>query len=276
MGRRDDTSCVGVGCAGFLAMAVFVVVGALLAQPVVMADLLAAQTPPRELRGAGEHVAAYGVSVVTAAVLAAFSSRGRITAWWVLLGRTVLYLAAGWSAMVWIDVQVDSPNYNVRSLAVTGTTGVAAFAVHRGIRWWDAYRTSRSPGSLLGRRPARGEVWLAMVPYRESDRRAQHYCVVLRARAGYAEVLQITSKNKDGRTDHIRIPNKGWDRVSGRDHWVEAGVAPRLVPYADFLKSRPQGRCPLGTWRLLRAAGPSAPSRGRVRGVWSRVARRLG
>lgn len=252
-------------------------VGALLAQPVVMADLLAAQTPPQKLRGAGEHVAAYGVSVVTAAVLAGFSSRGRTTPWWVLLGRTALYLAAGWSAMMWVDAQVDSPYYNIRSLAVTGTTGLVAFAVHRLIRWWDAYRTSRSPGSRFARRPAGGEVWLAMVPYRESEQRSQHYCVVLRARAGHAEVLQITSKNKDGRSDHIRMPNRGWDRVTGRDHWVESGVAPRLVPYADFLKSRPQGRCPRGTWRRLRAARPIVSAReGRVHSVWSRVTRRLG
>ncbi|MFK4596031.1 hypothetical protein [Streptomyces pristinaespiralis] len=270
MARRDDTSCAGIGCAGFLILVVCVVVGSLLAQPVLIPDLLSVQTPPQKLSGAGQYLAVYGVSVVTAAVLAVFSGRSRRFVWWVVLGRTALYLGAGWSAMLWAEAQVDSPYWNIRGLAVSGATGVAAFVVHRGIRWWDAARANRAPGSRLGRRPARGEVWLAMVPYRESDQAAQHYCVVLRTRAGHAEVLQITSKNKDGRADHIRIPNAGWDHVSGRDHWVEIGVPPRPVPYPDFLKSRPQGRCHRATWRQLRASAPAGATGGRRRALLSR------
>ncbi|MFE6837389.1 hypothetical protein ACFVFI_21470 [Streptomyces sp. NPDC057705] len=47
------------------------------------------------------------------------------------------------------------------------------------------------------------------------------------------------------------MPNDGWDKHSGRDHWVESGLSPRRVDYRMFLTSRPQGRCPAPVWREL-------------------------
>ncbi|GGR18063.1 hypothetical protein GCM10010282_07760 [Streptomyces roseolus] len=32
---------------------------------------------------------------------------------------------------------------------------------------------------------------------------------------------------KDDRIDHLRIPDEGWDHVSGRAHRVERGLPPR-------------------------------------------------
>ncbi len=91
-----------------------------------------------------------------------------------------------------------------------------------------------------------------MVPLREDPaRQLRHYCVVLAVHPGHAEVAQITTKDKDGRSDHIRMPNDGWDKASGRAHWVEFGRPPRRVDYGMFLKSRPQGRCPAPVWRQL-------------------------
>ncbi|WP_053689184.1 hypothetical protein [Streptomyces sp. WM6372] len=108
-------------------------------------------------------------------------------------------------------------------------------------------------------RPRPGEVWLAMVPLREDPgQQLRHYCVVLETGSGTARVAQITSKDKDGRRDHIRIPNHGWDEYSGRSHWVEIGREPRVVPYRGFLKSRPQGRCPDAVWSELQARRPAA------------------
>ncbi|MFD5506658.1 hypothetical protein ACFWIB_02640 [Streptomyces sp. NPDC127051] len=111
----------------------------------------------------------------------------------------------------------------------------------------------------IGARPRPGEVWLAMVPLREDpEQRLRHYCVVLETGSGAARVAQITSKDKDGRRDHIRIPNHGWDEFSGRSHWVEIGREPRVVPYRRFLKFRPQGPCPDAVWSELQARRPAA------------------
>ncbi|WP_215455353.1 hypothetical protein [Streptomyces sp. ATCC 21386] len=134
------------------------------------------------------------------------------------------------------------------------------------MRWWD-------DGGLNGgrRRPAPGEIWHASVPFRESAGEKPHYCVVMRPRLRHVEVLQITSQDKDHRADFVRIPNDGWDSSSGKAHWVEIGLPPRLVPYENFTRTRPKGRCPKPTWRQLRAGrpatGPVRTLRSRVKGV---------
>ncbi|MGW0711827.1 hypothetical protein ACWD4G_38730 [Streptomyces sp. NPDC002643] len=101
-------------------------------------------------------------------------------------------------------------------------------------------------------------MWHARVPYRETQGGKERYCVVLSTRLRHAEVLKITSQNKDSRSDHIRIPNDGWDLTSGKPHWVEIGLPPLIVPYADFTDLRPKGRCPRPTWRQLRSRRPRA------------------
>ncbi|MFG3050885.1 hypothetical protein ACGFZP_08010 [Kitasatospora sp. NPDC048239] len=111
---------------------------------------------------------------------------------------------------------------------------------------------SAAPGPVAGGRvrPAPGQVWVAMVPYRDRAESGRHHCVVLRARSGHAEVLQITRRNKDDRADHIRMSGEGWDRT-GRQSWVEVGLPPRIVPYESFLDGRPLGPCPPTTWRRI-------------------------
>ncbi|MFJ3728157.1 hypothetical protein ACIPYQ_37095 [Streptomyces sp. NPDC090045] len=253
MGRRSDTSCAGIGCAGLL-LVVFVLptVGYLLAVPLTLPDLLAEQTPPQQMHGFAQYLVAYAIPVVVALVLALFASRRRADARWLVPARAAGLLSLVAAALWWTEGEVgDHPVWNVRATAESMAAGLVALAFVVAVRRWDASRGG-PPVAASPRRPAPGEIWLAMVPLREDPaRQLRHYCVVLAAHADHAEVAQITSKDKDGRSDHIRMPNDGWDQYSGRDHWVESGLPPRRVDYRMFLTSRPQGRCPAPVWREL-------------------------
>ncbi|WP_405700165.1 hypothetical protein [Streptomyces sp. NBC_00069] len=243
MARRNNTSCAGIGCAGYLLLNVVGLVGTLLAFPVLMPDLMAQQTPPLKVEGAGQWAVVYGIPVAVACVLVAVAGRGGRVVWWMFLVRVAVMLAAVAAAVTYAEGRVAGQPWNVRMGIEAGAAGFAALVVHLGVRRWD-----RSAGA----RPRPGEVWLAMVPLREDPKRQlRHYCVVLATGPDGARVAQITSKDKDGRRDHVRIPNHGWDEVSGRPHWVEIGREPRVVPHRKFLKSRPQGPCPDAVWSQL-------------------------
>ncbi|MER7823272.1 MULTISPECIES: hypothetical protein [unclassified Streptomyces] len=253
MARRSDTSCGGIGCLGLL-LVLFVLptVGYLLAVPLALPDLLAEQSPPQQLHGFGQYLIVYAIPAVVALLLAVFASRRRTGAWWLVPVRAVALLALVAAVLWWTESRVgEYPVWNVRATAESMAAGLVALAFVVAVRRWDASRGgTRVAGAA--HRPAPGEIWLAMVPLREDPaRQLRHYCVVLAVHPGHAEVAQITTKDKDGRTDHIRIPNDGWDKASGRAHWVEFGRTPRLVDYGMFLKSRPQGRCPAPVWRQL-------------------------
>ncbi|MFF3084404.1 hypothetical protein ACFVRB_05030 [Streptomyces nojiriensis] len=253
MARRSDTSCGGIGCLGLL-LVLFVLptVGYLLAVPLALPDLLAEQTPPQQLHGFGQYLVVYAIPTVVALLLALFASRRRTGAWWLVPARAAALLALVAAALWWTEGEVgDHPVWNVRATAESMAAGLVALAFVVAVRRWDASRGG--PRVTVGtHRPAPGEIWLAMVPLREDPaRQLRHYCVVLAVHPGHAEVAQITTKDKDGRADHIRMPNDGWDKASGRPHWVEFGRTPRRVEYGMFLKSRPQGRCPAPVWRQL-------------------------
>ncbi|NYI04691.1 hypothetical protein [Allostreptomyces psammosilenae] len=220
-------------------------VGHLLAVPVTVFDLMAAQTPPQ--RPDWSVWAAGGaVSVLTALAVAASAGRRRPARWPALLLRTLALLALCTAVTLWIRDAVGTGNWTLGSTLESLGAGVTALLFRGAVRRWERGR------------PMAGEVWLALVPFRDRDEEAQHYCVVLRRRYGHAEVLQITSRNKDARADFIRMPNDGWDVVSGRDHWLEIGLPPRRVPYRKFLKDTPQGPCPRATWRQVRRPRPAA------------------
>ncbi|MFD1852479.1 hypothetical protein ACFSKR_01180 [Kitasatospora cinereorecta] len=173
--------------------------------------------------------------------------------------HTMILLGLCTAVALWMRDVVETDNYTLEAGLESLAAGLTAVLFRRGVRTWER------------KRPLPGEIWLARVPFRDRDEAAPHYCVVVGRRFGHADVLQITSQNKDTRDDFVRIPNVGWDTVSGKDHWLEIGLTPRRVPYVDFLKSRPQGACPRTTWRQIRdrrrkcrAAAPRArePDRG--------------
>ncbi|NXY95181.1 type II toxin-antitoxin system PemK/MazF family toxin [Streptomyces sp. BR123] len=267
MARRDNNSRAGMGCAGYLLLNVVGLVGCLLALPVLLPDLLAGQSPPLKVQGAGQWAVVHGVPVAAACVLTAVAGRGGRFLWRLFLLRAAVLLAAVAGVALYAEARVAGQPWNVRAAVEGLAAGLAALVVHLVVRRWDERR---------GARPLPGEVWLAMVPLREDpERQLRHYCVVLETGSGGAKVAQITSKDKDGRRDHIRIPNTGWDEVSGRPHWVEIGRQPRVVPYRRFLKSRPQGRCPDVVWAQLRARRPVPPVSAGQAGAGARLLRRV-
>ncbi|WP_282697330.1 hypothetical protein [Streptomyces sp. CC208A] len=210
-------------------------VGYFLAVPATFAAVLDAQSPPQKVEGFAQHAFLYGMVVSVAFVVAWVASRGRAFVWWLVGARAVALVAVATLVVGWVEPRVAEASPNARGLAAALAAGAAGFVFWAVVRWWDRNRRHR---------PVAGQIWLARVPFREGGGALPHYCVVLRARWRYAEVLQITTKNKDHRDDHIRIPNQGWDHVSGRDHWVEIGLPPRLVAYQDFEKARPPGPLP--------------------------------
>ncbi|MFE8013283.1 hypothetical protein ACFU3O_11160 [Streptomyces antibioticus] len=251
-----------LGCLGVVLF--LVVVGEFLVLPVWMHDLLAAQTPPQEL-GFGETALLTLGSLLVALVVVWTSVRRRPGMLWAAAGRAVLLLGLCLAAALGVRQQFGTEYWNLLAAAESLAAGATAFGFRRLLRRWERGR------------PQPGEVWLALVPFRDRDEEAQHYCVVVGRGPGHARVLQITSQNKDGRAGFVRMPNDGWDVRSGKDHWMELGPVPREVPYRKFLKEYPQGPCPRPTWRQIRAGYPQEdPLRAvpaGVRRVRGRIAR---
>lgn len=277
MRRRREQSCV-------LTLALlfkWYLVGHLLLVPVVVPGLMAAQSPPQPVDGAALAILA-GISLLTAVVVARVAGRGQPFRWWLLLARTAVLLGLCAAAVALTRSQVEPGalratmeepadpygKWLVTSMLEIPAAGLTAMVFFLVVRWWGRRRVAPLPrGRQSADRPSGpagpiwpepGEIWLAMVPYREgTGEESQHYCVVVSCHEFHAGVLQITSQNKDARRDHIRIPNVGWDEVSGKDHWMELDVPLREVPYEKFLTVSPQGQCPATTWGQIQAAHPA-------------------
>ncbi|MFC5663081.1 hypothetical protein ACFP3U_08810 [Kitasatospora misakiensis] len=246
--------------------------GYLLALPVLLPALMAAQTPPQHTNG-GHLAVLVGVSYTVALLLDRLAARRRrrVAPWVVPVRPAVLAAASSLVAHLVGAYAVPkvfgaqdpaaANGYTLQCLAV----GALAWAWWLGVRAWSGDPVARRParpartGGRPGRssartatvvRPTAGEVWVAMVPFRDRAEAARHYCVVVGTRADYAEVLQITSKDKDHRDDYIRMENEGWDRT-GKPSWIEIGIAPRRVPYESFLADHPQGPCPPDVWQEI-------------------------
>lgn len=271
MRRRREQSCLLTVALLFK----WYVVGHLLLVPVVVPGLMAAQSPPRHVDGAALPILA-GISLLTALVVAWAAGRGQPFRWWLLLARTAVLLGLCAAAVALTRSQVEPgalratmevpadpyAKWMVTSMLEIPAAGLTAMVFFLVVRWWGRRCVAPPP---RGRQsvdrptmPAPGEIWLAMVPYREgTGEESQHYCIVVTCHEHHAGVLQITSQNKDTRRDHIRMPNDGWDEVSGKDHWTEIGIPLREVPYEKFLTVSPQGRCPATTWGQIQAAHPT-------------------
>ncbi|WP_344329799.1 hypothetical protein, partial [Kitasatospora putterlickiae] len=275
------------GCLTVLTLPLFgVLLGYPLAVPVVIPALMRAQTPPQHTTP-GQVAVLVGIAYAVALLVDWLAGRHRRpVARWVVPARAAV-LTAACSLVAHLvgaylvpgvfgaDQDPAAANgYALQCLVV----GVFAWLWRVGVRSWAGdlverprprrtAPTSSRGGTTTATRPAAGEVWVAMVPFRDRAEAARHYCVVVGARAGYAEVLQITSKDKDHRADFIRMENEGWDRT-GKPSWVEIGMTPRRVPYESFLSDHPQGPCPPRIWQeiqrrqaALGAARPPRPPR---------------
>ncbi|MGW0965059.1 hypothetical protein [Streptomyces sp. NPDC002516] len=252
MARRTNTSCLGMAVKGYLLLHLWTAVGYALALPVTLPDLMASQDPPLHVRGPVQYAVLYGVPVVAAAGVALFAARRRSVAPWAVVARAAALLVLGQIAAHWAATRFDAPEWSARATVQCGAAGLTAYLCLVVLRRWDD--RGLPSGS---RRPGPGEVWHAVVPFRDNEGSKERYCVVMRSRPHHVEVLKITSRNKDHRDDHIRMPNHGWDLTSGKEHWVEIGLQPLRVPYQNFTDGRPKGRCPRPVWRRLRSESPA-------------------
>ncbi|MCB5169817.1 hypothetical protein LG634_34080 [Streptomyces bambusae] len=272
----------GSGGTGCLSLAGFFVAGYMLALPAVLPLLM--KPPPDGARPALLLNPWVWLFSLLTAVLLAWMAAGRTSPKerpGLLAAHTALFCAAGAGGAAlgaWLGGRLEPKlrrgmsaedgdflvSFASGLLEITAA-GVLALLVFQGIRSryaprqrpYDGPIAVGSGGPRTGTRtavriqPRPAEVWLAMVPLRDDPTETlKHYCVIVEAYDSYATVVQITSKDKDHRGDHIRMPNDGWDRT-GTPHWLEIGPPPREVPYANFLTRRPQGRCPKVTWREI-------------------------
>lgn len=105
--------------------------------------------------------------------------------------------------------------------------------------------TERAPAGA----PRPGEIWWADVPYADGTGSKVRPCLVLRADARGADVLKITSQDKSGRDDHVRIPTREWDPGADHDSFVDL-AEPAHVPLAGF--TRRAGACDPALWHRIR------------------------
>ncbi|MEU1181548.1 hypothetical protein ABZ464_28680 [Streptomyces sp. NPDC005820] len=226
------------GCLGIVLL--LVIVGEFLTLPVWMYDLMAAQTPPQHPDFAQLTLLVL-VSLLTATAIVGSSGRRRPGRFPQVVACGLLLLGLCLAEALWLRQKMDTGNWSLEAGVESLAAGATALVFRRLLRRWERGR------------PLPGEIWLAMVPFREREETSRHYCVVVGRGPAHAKVLQITSQNKDDRGDHVRIPGEGWAVNSSKDaHWIETGLPPRHVPYRDFLKTTPQGPCPRTTWRRIR------------------------
>ncbi|MFF4396567.1 hypothetical protein [Streptomyces sp. NPDC001480] len=273
MARRTDTP--GCGCGGCFGLLFgWPMVGYVLLLPITLPALLADQKHGPRTTTPAQDVVLWLVSALVVLALA-WAAQGRRRPKPPLLLPHAALFAGSAGLAVWAAMGVNRSITAKLRAHPTGASGsptelpwsftamleTMAAAVAVAITFYAIRRWCRPdepplrvviPGSLREERlPRAGEIWLADVPLREDDSQTlQHYCVVVRNHPSYAEVMQITSKDKTGRRDFIPIPNDGWDYTE-YGHWLDVVLPPRRVPYDGFLKSTPQGDCPEETWQAI-------------------------
>ncbi|MGC1215632.1 MAG: type II toxin-antitoxin system PemK/MazF family toxin, partial [Micromonospora sp.] len=97
--------------------------------------------------------------------------------------------------------------------------------------------------------PRPGEIWWADVPYADGTGSKVRPCLVVHADNRGADVLKITSQDKSGRDDHVRIPTRDWDADADHDSWLD--LAEPLHVAADAFANR-AGTCDPDLWRQVR------------------------
>ncbi len=139
--------------------------------------------------------------------------------------------------------------YVVAALAVV--SAIAVLLIRRSKS--PTLRPSPPDDSWLSR-PQPGDIWWADVPFRDGEGAKVRPCVVLRTHRRRVDVLRITSQDKSDRTDHLRIPTKGWDPKATHDSYVDLSEPFRL---ADRAFTRKAGRIATTSWKAVRDQHPT-------------------
>ncbi|MCF2527718.1 type II toxin-antitoxin system PemK/MazF family toxin [Yinghuangia soli] len=128
--------------------------------------------------------------------------------------------------------------------------GLAAGALTCVVAWAAARLLDRGPARTLprptpGSAPQPGQIWFAAVPFDDSAQVKDRPCLVVgRTRRGI-RVLKITSQDKSGRPDYVRMPVAGWDTAAKHDSWLE--LTPRRTVARSAFR-RPLGVCDRHVW----------------------------
>ncbi|MEU3510444.1 hypothetical protein ABZ733_21575 [Streptomyces longwoodensis] len=104
------------------------------------------------------------------------------------------------------------------------------------------------PGLFRGRPPVPGDVWFAEVPFDDGTGSKDRPCLVVRTFRHHAQVLKITSTDKSGRPDYVRMPVAAWDPTAVHDSWLEPAPL-RELRYTAF--RRLAGPCDAGVWEQV-------------------------
>lgn len=183
--------------------------------------------------------------------------RVRLSTWWVL-GRVAGLLVAS-AAVTW--AAMDPAQVGVREVDPL-RIGVVLVLVWVWIIGWRRvdrrWLGAPARGGVSARKPERGEIWSAMVPfekgsYEQGEPRAKDRpCVVIGISARHAYVLKITSVDQETRSGYLCL-RSGWHPRSEKESWIK--LEPLLkVPLRDFreyLRSSPNG-----IWRALEKRYP--------------------
>jgi hypothetical protein len=104
--------------------------------------------------------------------------------------------------------------------------------------------------ALRRRRPSRGDLWWADVPFTDGSGAKVRPCLVLLRRPDGIVVLKVTSQDKSHRRDHIVIPTRRWDPRASHDSYLNLGE-PILVRESAF--KRRAGACDRAVLRRVAA-----------------------
>jgi hypothetical protein len=134
------------------------------------------------------------------------------------------------------------------------TVGIVLFVA--GVVGWFVGRSLRGRASARpSRLPQPGEIWWALVPFRETEGEKVRPCLVLRGDGHVYEVLKITSKDKSQRHDHIPIPTHTWDRSATADSFLDMS-APFQLHRRAFRNVA--GPVDMATWHRVALMHPAA------------------
>ncbi|MFE0513391.1 hypothetical protein [Streptomyces sp. NPDC058964] len=267
--RRDDTaSCAGLGCAGLVLLQFWVPVGYLLAAPVTVPALLAAQEPPVRTPPAGPLALVCIALLVAALVTWRAGHRVRFRPW-LLLAQSVGLAVLSVVVALWVRSRAEPSALRMAqgdpkgAWAVVSEAETVAVMLVAVVFFLVVRRTSRTPPSrwaagmrTIGpRSPRPGEIWWCEKALRGGGRKHLP-CLVLDRDGGLARILWLNRWGNEGRGASVPVLDGAWNtRSRGLSSWVDVHQ-PNQVPLADF--GRMMGPCPSKTWRLVHEAARAA------------------
>ncbi|MFC7243075.1 hypothetical protein ACFQO7_11370 [Catellatospora aurea] len=264
----------------FLASLAISIPGTILASPAIVAFLLAAD--PGQIGAYPSWWVGVALAPVMAYLVVRFAGRGRVhPRHQVHLVRAgvLIALAAGTALLALVLHQRylggtvppvtagKQPLTLETSLPLVGpvAAGTTALLFYFVLRLLDRKlprRTQAAPqGPTAGADPRPQEIWWGEIGFRDGDGSKDRPFVVLRVHPDHLEVLQITSKDKSHRGDHVPFWTGSADPHAVEDGFLELVV--RRVRRFD-LRRRDVAYCPDEIWHRVRSTRAAETPRSRT------------